>query len=171
MVGSIVLAISYVVANVVILTVLGKRKRGRDQTQGWSVRSNLLLLSGSFLFPMFLGLFLGKLSSKVISTVIWQFFLSGFGEEILYRGYCQSRIKEEFGCPFKFLGVEFGVGLVISSLLFASLHALNPFNPLIGKSELAWWWGFWNFFAGLFFGFVREKDGKHNIYWNRTWTA
>jgi membrane protease YdiL (CAAX protease family) len=92
--------------------------------------------------------------------VIWQFVFSGFGEEILYRGYFQSRINEEFGRPYSFLGANFGIGLVISSLLFATAHVLNPFNPFKGSYDLAWGWGLWTFFAGLFFGLMREKTGS-----------
>jgi membrane protease YdiL (CAAX protease family) len=100
------------------------------------------------------------LTSKVVSTVIWQFIFSGFGEEILYRGYFQSRINEEFGRPHSFLGVNFGIGLIIASLLFAMAHVLNPFNPFKGSFDLFWGWGLWTSFGGLFFGFIREKTGS-----------
>jgi membrane protease YdiL (CAAX protease family) len=94
------------------------------------------------------------------STVIWQFIFSGFGEEIMYRGYYQSRINEEFGRPFTFMGITFGYGVLISSLLFSLAHVLNPFNPLEGTYELAWWWGMFTFFGGFTFGMVREKTGS-----------
>lgn len=119
-----------------------------------------LILVFLLIIPILLGLGLNKLTSKVVSTVIWQFVFSGFGEEIMYRGYYQSRINEEFGRPYNFLGVNFGIGLIISSLLFAMAHILNPFNPFKGSFEFAWGWGLWTFFAGLFFGFIREKTGS-----------
>jgi membrane protease YdiL (CAAX protease family) len=45
-------------------------------------------------------------------------------------------------------------------LLFGFSHVLNPFDPLNGSFDLAWWWGFWTFFSGIFYGFVREKTGS-----------
>jgi hypothetical protein len=40
----------------------------------------------------------------------------GFGEEIFFRGYIQSRVDQAFGLPFRLLGFEFGPGLLVSSL-------------------------------------------------------
>jgi membrane protease YdiL (CAAX protease family) len=91
---------------------------------------------------------------------VWQFICSGFGEEIMYRGYYQSRINEEFGRPFTFLGVNFGIGVLISALLFAVTHILNPFSPFTQNYELAWWWGLFTFAAGVTLGLVREKTGS-----------
>jgi membrane protease YdiL (CAAX protease family) len=103
------------------------------------------------------GLFLKRLTLVVGSTGLWQFLISGFGEGILYRGYIQSRINEESGRPFTFMGVNFGAGVIISSILFGLAHGLNPFNPLVGEYDLAWWWGLSSGVAGFTFGMVREK--------------
>ena len=107
-----------------------------------------------------MGLFTNKLTFKVISTVVWQFIFSGFGEEFFFRGYIQSRINEEFGRPFSFMGVNFGIGLILSSMLFGLAHALNPFSPFTGYYELAWWWGVSSCVTGFVFGLVREKTGS-----------
>jgi membrane protease YdiL (CAAX protease family) len=54
------------------------------------------------------------------------FFGSGFGEQIFFRGYIQSRVDQAFGCPFRLLGFDsFGGGLLVSSLLFGLIHVLN----------------------------------------------
>lgn len=81
-------------------------------------------------------------------------------EEILYRGYIQSTVNREFGRPWQIMGVRFGPGLIIASLIFAVSHVINPLNPLAGQFGLAWWWGLWTFFSGLFLGLVREKTGS-----------
>ncbi len=57
------------------------------------------------------------------------------------------------------LGIPFGVGLIVSSLLFGLLHVLNTFDPAIGLSSLEWGLLIGNAVAGLFFGFIREKTG------------
>ncbi len=135
-----------------LLIVLQKRGSSRPNTALNGVIFVLLLS-----FPLLLGIFLNRLTYVVVSTVVWQVLFSGVGEEILYRGYFQSRINEGFGRPFSFLGVEFGIGVVVSSLLFAFAHILNPFNPFAHEYVLDWWWGFISFFEGLTFAFVREK--------------
>jgi uncharacterized protein len=95
----------------------------------------------------------------VASTINFMFYFAGFGEEILFIVYFQSRLNEDFGRPWRINGVSFGPGLLITSALFAVLHVLNPFNPLVGKFELDVLWGLSSFFFGLLFGFVREKTG------------
>jgi membrane protease YdiL (CAAX protease family) len=91
--------------------------------------------------------------------VAWLFVGAGFGEEMFFRGYIQSRVNETFGRPFQLLGLDFGFGLGVSSLLFGFLHALNSVDYFHGHYEFAWWYGVQNCFIGLFYGCVREKTG------------
>ena len=65
----------------------------------------------------------------IASTAVFQFFMAGFGEEILFRGYMQTRLNEDFGKPWQFKGVNFGPGLLIVSVLFGVLHLISPLNP------------------------------------------
>jgi membrane protease YdiL (CAAX protease family) len=95
----------------------------------------------------------------IASTAIFQLFFVGFGEEILFRGYMQTRLNEDFGKPWRFMDESFGPGLLISSALFGILHLFNTFNPFTGSYDLAVWWAINSSFAGLLFGFVREKTG------------
>src|SRR6266436_1317093 len=87
-------------------------------------------------------------------------FGAGCGEEIFYRGYIQSRVSESFGRPFRFLGVQFGLGLLVSSLLFGFLHALNSFDYFEGRFTFAWGFCIANIFTGLFYGCLRESTGS-----------
>jgi hypothetical protein len=93
-------------------------------------------------------------------TALALFFASGFGEEIFFRGYIQSRVDQAFGCPFRLLGLEFGPGLLVSSLLFGLVHVLNTVDYFHGRFVFAWWWGVQTSFVGLFFGCVRAKTGS-----------
>ncbi len=84
----------------------------------------------------------------------------GFGEEILYRGFIQSRLNEVFGRPYQFFGVAFGFGAILTAILFGLTH-VGILTWILGISnEIAWAWGFWTFFGGLVFGFIREKTGS-----------
>jgi membrane protease YdiL (CAAX protease family) len=102
---------------------------------------------------------MGQMSLVIISTMVWQLFLSGFGEEFVFRGYYQSRLNQAFGRPFCLFGIQFGVGLFIASLLFGLLHAFNGYDPAVGFASFDWGWALWTAVGGLFFGVIREKTG------------
>jgi membrane protease YdiL (CAAX protease family) len=99
------------------------------------------------------------LENPATGFVYYLFFL-GFGEELLFRGYIQSRLNDAWGRPFRFYGVPWGWGLVITSLLFALMHVINIGSLVSGNWQLEPWWGLWTFFGGLVNGFVREKTGS-----------
>jgi len=124
-----------------------------------SGRRNIITTLVLLLFPIVLALALGRLSLVVVSTVVWQFIFSGFGEEFVCRGFVQSRLNQAFGRPLRLCGVQFGAGLVIASLLFGLMHAFNTYQPAIGFRSLSWGWALWTFTGGLFFGAIREKTG------------
>jgi membrane protease YdiL (CAAX protease family) len=122
-----------------------------------SGRANVILTIVLLLLPIAVALAMGKLSVVIVSTVVWQFVFSGFGEEFVYRGYYQSRLNQAFGRPVRLFGIQFGAGLIVASLLFGLNHALNTYDPATGLSSLAWGWALGSFAAGLFFGVIRER--------------
>lgn len=101
----------------------------------------------------------GGAGSALLTVVFYVFFL-GFGEELLFRGFIQSRLNIAFGRPFQFFGVQWGWGVIITATLFGLMHALNLGSLADGQWEPAEWWGFWTFFAGLVFGLLRERSGS-----------
>jgi membrane protease YdiL (CAAX protease family) len=117
---------------------------------------------GTFIFLVAgLHLALPEASVGMVGTkLVYTFIFVALGEEILFRGYIQSRVNEAFGRPYIFFGVNWGWGLIIGSLLFGIWHILNPFNPFTGQFDLMWQWGLWTFFLGLILGFIREKTGS-----------
>ncbi len=131
---------------------LGQQRRSK-------AKNNTLLLGGLLLLPIVLGLVLNRSPLTVASTVFWQLIVSGFGEEIRYRGYYQSRVNREFGTPYRLMGICFGPGLIVSSILFGLVHATQMFNPLIGQYDFAWPWMLFTLAGGCFFGLLREKTG------------
>ncbi len=50
--------------------------------------------------------------------------------------------------------------MIVSSLLFASLHALNTVDYFSGRFTFAWGFGLTNLFTGLLYGFLRETTGS-----------
>lgn len=85
---------------------------------------------------------------------------AGVGEELFFRGYIQSRINEAFGRPFRVRGVSFGAGLIVSTVLFAFLHTLNPVDYFHGRYPFAWGLGAVTLGSGLLFAWLREATGS-----------
>jgi hypothetical protein len=139
---------------VAVLFVLGwllKRKPTRDEN-GTLVGAVALIACSSLAQKATLG--------NAVSAFVFYIFFLGLGEELLFRGYIQSRLNAAWGKPFQFFGVKWGWGVVIASALFALMHVLNVGGVLSGAWRPEWWWGFWTFFGGLVLGFVREKTGS-----------
>ncbi len=64
-----------------------------------------------------------------------------------------------FGKPYRFFGVAFGWGAVISAVLFGIMH-VGVFRWILGVNlQVTLAWGFWTIFAGLVMSYVREKSG------------
>jgi hypothetical protein len=97
---------------------------------------------------------------RVVSTILFQFFLSGIGEEIVYRGYIQSRLNAAFGRPIEIGGVRFGAGLFITAALFGLAHALSGFNPFVPSFRLDLFYGLVTGIWGLVYGLLRERTGS-----------
>ncbi len=98
----------------------------------------------------------GSVGRALAELVTYGVFV-GFGEEIIFRGYMQSRLNAAFGRPYRFFGVPWGWGLLITSALFGLTHVGLTTSLITGETNWTWAWGFWTFFGGLVFGFVREK--------------
>ena len=147
--GSLILA----VLKIAVLFATGWLLRRKPTANGKGV------LLSTVLPLLFIGLAMGTRLGNALSAIVFYIFFVGFGEELLFRGYIQSRLNVTFGRPYKFMGVIYGWGIVIASALFGMMHILNIGSLVGGRWELAWWWGLWTFFGGLVLGFVREKSG------------
>jgi uncharacterized protein len=90
--------------------------------------------------------------ASVFTDIISVYLFVALSEEILFRGYIQSRLNSVFGRPKRFFNIHWGCGLIITSVLFGFWH--------LGWSldMLAWPHVLWTIFAGLCLGFVREKS-------------
>jgi hypothetical protein len=122
---------------------------------GWALRKRgaapvtLALLIGLAL-PA-LATSAGPVGAAIVKTA-YVYLLVGPAEELLFRGYVQSRLNAAYGRPYQFFGVKWGWGVVVAAAFFALWHAV--WRPLAAE---AWLHGLWTFFAGLLFGYVRER--------------
>ncbi len=94
----------------------------------------------------------------VTLEILWRVVAAGIGEELFFRGYIQSRLNSAYGRPWQLLGVQFGWGLVISTLLFAFIHGLNTVNYFSGSYDFAW--GHALATLAIHYGFLREMTGS-----------
>ena len=97
---------------------------------------------------------------RALASVGWLVICAGFGEEVFFRGYVQSRISRVFGRPIRLLGVSCGLGLFVSALLFGVIHVLNTVDYFTGRYEFAWGSSLMNVAAGIFLGVLRERTGS-----------
>jgi membrane protease YdiL (CAAX protease family) len=93
-------------------------------------------------------------------TSLWLFFGAGVGEEVFYRGYIQSRVDVAFRRHWPILGFDVGPGLIVSSLFFGLVHALNTVDYFHGSFDFGWSMGLQSVVVGLFYGLVRSKTGS-----------
>lgn len=138
------------IVQVVLLFVLGwllKKQPSASQV-------SLLALSWMTLASGTIGQSIGKAFAEFVTYGVFV----GFGEEIIFRGYLQSRLNEAFGRPYQLFGVKYGWGIVIASALFGLTHVGIATSLISEQVNLHWAWGFWTFFGGLVFGLVREKS-------------
>jgi membrane protease YdiL (CAAX protease family) len=151
---AIVATFGELINTLLLLLFLMRERRVLQQIHPFWV---LLILIGLLAVPLVVALSFNRPFLNVLLTDLWLFFGAGFGEEIFFRGYLHSRVNQAFGRPFRFLGVDFGLGLIASSVLFGFIHALNTVDYFGGPFDFAWLWWLPNFAGGLFFGFLREK--------------
>lgn len=90
------------------------------------------------------------------ALVFYPLFL-GPAEELLFRGFIQSRLTMAFGRPWSTAGAAWGPGLILASVLFALFHVVNlpalfafRWEPLwvLAAPTLAW---------GAALGYLRER--------------
>lgn len=117
-------------------------------------------LAGVALVGLSGGLAAKATVGNAVSALVFYVFFLGLGEEILFRGYIQSRLNIAFGRPFTFYGVHWGWGALIGSALFGLMHVINLGGLTSGQWHLTPWWGLWTFAGGLVLAFVREKTGS-----------
>jgi membrane protease YdiL (CAAX protease family) len=110
--------------------------------------------------PLVVAAYYRRPFGDTLFTVLWLALGAGCGEELFYRGYIQSRLNEAFGRPFVFFGMNFGLGLLIASLLFGFLHALNSVDYFHGRFTFAWGFCLTGIGTGLLYGCLREATGS-----------
>lgn len=77
-----------------------------------------------------------------------------------FRGYIQSRVDGGWGRRWRALGCALGPGLIVSSVLFGLIHALNTVDYFGGCWDFGWWYGLGATIEGLLYGYLRARTGS-----------
>jgi membrane protease YdiL (CAAX protease family) len=87
----------------------------------------------------------------VLNDALGQLLVIALPEEAFYRGYLQTSLERELAPRFalSIFGTRVGLGVVVTSAIFALGHLLTELNP----ARLA------VFFPALLFGFLRARTG------------
>lgn len=96
-------------------------------------------------------------SKAFTESVLFEMTMPGLQEEPLYRGLMLCVFDRAFGRPWKVLGVQFGMGVALTTLLFAVGHlvALDEHWHLIVETNPAAWINFFVF--SLFMCWIRYR--------------
>jgi hypothetical protein len=143
---------------VVIFAVARLLTKQPDAKAGYiTIGLTTLLLGG---YSLWRGTLPG--SAFMLAAFVTYVFGVGLGEEILYRGYIQTRLNQVFEHRWHFYEVDWGWGIVITALIFGLTHT-GIFALIFGQLaaiDLTWPWGFWTFFGSFISSYVREKTGN-----------
>lgn len=98
--------------------------------------------------------------ARALSALVFFAVVLGPIEELLFRGYIQSRLNRAWGRPWRVGKAPCGAGLLITAGLFSAFHVLNLPLLLAGQLEPLWVAAIPTCAWGLAFGYLRERTGS-----------
>jgi hypothetical protein len=90
-----------------------------------------------------------KWGDAPLDEALGQVLAIALPEEVFYRGYLQSALDRAWPPRMRVLGADVGMGLVLSSAIFAIGHVAT--EPHIARLSV--------FFPSLIFGYLRARSG------------
>ena len=125
------------------------------ELRDWRMRDiGLALKAAVIILPPFIFFHLSQggfgSPDKIFSLILTEIFLVGLPEEIFFRGYLQTHLEDVLPKRFELLEVKFGLGLCLTSALFALAHYMLR-RDLLSLSV---------FFPALVFGWLKERTGR-----------
>jgi membrane protease YdiL (CAAX protease family) len=104
---------------------------------------------GSLLAPYPSGArFVFRLPDRFPAYVADQFLVVALPEELFYRGYMQTRLRDAWPQGSRFLGARLGRAFWVTQVLFALGHLAEPYPWRLGV-----------FFPAIIFGILKERTG------------
>lgn len=86
-----------------------------------SIKFSLIVIGCVFLTSLVPGL-LGNKGVFDTKALLFMAIMPGLNEELIYRGFLLGFLNKLFDKRFKFLGTNFGWGVILTSIVFGLLH-------------------------------------------------
>lgn len=89
-----------------------------------SIRFSLIVIVCVFLTSLIPGL-LGNKGVFDAKTLLYLAIMPGLNEELIYRGFLLGFLNKLFDKRFRFLGTNFGWGVILTTIVFGLLHGFH----------------------------------------------
>lgn len=126
------------------------------QNEGTRSYSNRMLISITAIITIY-GYLIGGFSATW-ENILFQITMPSVVEELVYRGILLTLLNQIYKRQFKVGKTDFGVGLIITSLLFGLWHGLSVSNTFV--FEMNWFAFILTGIIGFVLGLVRERTGS-----------
>ena len=128
-VGELVLAVFVLIALVLCKRTNVLKFKTEGFKEGIATGAIILVLGACVLITVLIGEMSISASSFEIVFFVFYMLLVGFAEEVLFRGIVQNSVMEYIGTDSV---AKVRIGIVISGVLFASIHMGNVLLPGVG---------------------------------------
>ena len=140
--------------NIITQAEIGLRLRQNEH----SVRFSLIFILFIFLSALILGL-MGEKGDFDIKALLFLAIMPGLSEELIYRGLLLGLLNKIFDKGFRFLGTDFGWGVILISIVFGLLHGFHftaDYQIQFGNVENIILTGCF----GFIFALLKERSGS-----------
>ena len=127
-----------------------------EQKEGTRKYSNRMLLSITVIISIY-GYLIGGFSAS-LENILFQITMPSVVEELVYRGILLALLNQIYERQFNIGKTNFGVGLIITSLLFGLWHGLSVSSAFV--FEMNWFAFILTGIIGFVLGLVRERTGS-----------
>lgn len=122
-----------------------------------SIKFSLIAVLLFFIIASSIGI-LSKKGDFNTEVLLFLAIMPGLGEELIYRGLLLGLLNKIFERKFKFLGTNFGWGLILTSIVFGLLHGFNL------NEDFRFQFDFITILMtgtyGFIYGMIRERSGS-----------
>jgi membrane protease YdiL (CAAX protease family) len=135
------------------LSQYGITTKQKEGSINFSVRTTIAVLVVMLAYCIFIGRYKAS-----IENVIFQLLMPSVIEEIVYRGILLTLLSMVFVKNLKIGKMNFGMGVIITSILFGLWHGLNITNDL--DITMSWVPFVYTGLIGFVLALVKERTGS-----------
>jgi len=131
---------------------------------GLRLKQNKNSIKFSLLFILFfftVALIIGNLSGEGdldAKTLLFLAIMPGLNEELIYRGFLLGLLNKIFNRNFRLLGTNFGLGAILTSIIFGLLHGFQLSDNY--RLQFDFITIFLTGIYGFFHALIKERSGS-----------